>query len=153
MYIYKTTNLLNNKIYIGKCSAPFNNSKRYLGSGVLLRADIEAYGRKNFTKELLKECSCSKELCESETYFIDLYKSNQLNIGYNIQKKSDCKHNKSSKDFEKVALSIYLDSEKKREIDDFIFEKRIRKFQDAYREIISLGWEQIKKNKKYKEVK
>ncbi len=33
MYIYKTTCLINGKIYIGQCSKTPENSKSYLGSG------------------------------------------------------------------------------------------------------------------------
>lgn len=47
----------------------------------------------------------------------------------------------------KIALAIYVDTTKKQDIDDFIFEQKIRNFQDAYREILDLGFEQFKKNK------
>lgn len=40
--VYKTTNLINNKIYIGVDS---NNDSRYLGSGKLLRKAIFKYGK------------------------------------------------------------------------------------------------------------
>lgn len=48
----------------------------------------------------------------------------------------------------KIALAIYVDAAKKQDIDDFIFEQKIRNFQDAYREILDLGFEQFKKIKK-----
>lgn len=48
----------------------------------------------------------------------------------------------------KIALAIYVDTAKKQDIDDFIFEQKIRNFQDAYREILDLGFEQFKKIKK-----
>ena len=50
--IYKTTNLKNGKIYIGKHSTkdPYDS---YLGSGKRVISAIKKYGIENFTKELL----------------------------------------------------------------------------------------------------
>ena len=36
MYIYRTTNLVNRKIYIGQSIKEVNKSKNYFGSGTLL---------------------------------------------------------------------------------------------------------------------
>ena len=45
MIIYKTTNLVNGKIYIGKDS---KNNPNYLGSGNLLKKALIKYGKENF---------------------------------------------------------------------------------------------------------
>ena len=79
--IYKTTNLINGKIYIGKDSA---NRKSYLGSGKLLNFAIKKYGKGNFKKEILEICETLKILNEREIFWIGKYNSTNKEIGYNI---------------------------------------------------------------------
>jgi len=52
--VYKTTNLINGKIYIGvhKTENPCDN---YLGSGIAIKRAIKIYGSNNFKKEVLFE--------------------------------------------------------------------------------------------------
>jgi hypothetical protein len=50
--IYKTTNLINGKIYIGKHQTK-KIDDAYLGSGVSLIQAIKKYGKENFKKEIL----------------------------------------------------------------------------------------------------
>lgn len=52
-YFYKTTNLINNKIYYGVHSSN-NINDGYLGSGVILNKAIKKYGKKNFKFEIIK---------------------------------------------------------------------------------------------------
>lgn len=51
-YVYKTTNSVNGKIYIGVHAAN-TLENRYLGSGVNLRKAIKKHGRDKFKKEIL----------------------------------------------------------------------------------------------------
>lgn len=76
--IYKTTNILNGKFYIGKDE---RDDPNYLGSGIILKQAIAKYGRKNFKKKLLERCNDSKKLCEREVFWIA-----QLKPPYNIAK-------------------------------------------------------------------
>ena len=81
-YIYKTTNLINGKIYIGqKHSTKFD--KHYYGSGKILKQAIKKYGKENFKIEILEE-SDNKDLDDLEIKYIALYDSTNPNIGYNI---------------------------------------------------------------------
>lgn len=79
MIIYKTTNLINGKFYVGQDS---NNNPEYYGSGNLLKKAIKKYGKENFIKETLEVCSTEEELNEREKYWIKETKVQEL--GYNI---------------------------------------------------------------------
>ena len=79
MIIYKTTNLINGKFYIGQDS---KNNSEYLGSGKLLNRAINKYGIKNFKKETLEVCKNKKHLNEREIYWIE--KTEAKKYGYNI---------------------------------------------------------------------
>lgn len=81
MVIYKITNQLNSKIYIGQDK---HNNPNYLGSGKILHLAIKKYGTENFIKEIIEECKSKEHLNERERYWINFYKSTDRNIGYNI---------------------------------------------------------------------
>lgn len=79
MVIYKTTNLINGKIYVGQDS---NNDPTYLGSGLLINKAIKKYGKNNFLKEILEYCPTKKDLDEKEKFWISTLSATTL--GYNI---------------------------------------------------------------------
>ena len=80
MIIYKTTNLLNGRFYIGKDK--FNNPN-YLGSGKILSNAIKCYGKENFKKEILEHCETYEQMSEREVFWINELNSIYPN-GYNI---------------------------------------------------------------------
>lgn len=63
--IYKITNIINNKIYIGKhvTNNPYDN---YMGSGVLIRRAIFKYGVSSFNKEILYFLKSEEEINRRE---------------------------------------------------------------------------------------
>lgn len=68
--IYKTTNLINGKIYVGKHSTkdPYDD---YIGSGILISAAIKKYGVDNFKKEVLHTFSCEELAYLAEAMIVD----------------------------------------------------------------------------------
>lgn len=91
MFIYKITNITNNKIYIGQVynksvQDRFNRhvkdaspkSKSYIDRA------IAKYGKDNFIVEQIDEANSLDELNQKEKQWIAFYKSTNKNIGYNL---------------------------------------------------------------------
>ena len=68
--IYKTTNLLDGKYYIG-CHQTENLNDGYLGSGKHLRYAIKKYGIENFQFEILHYAASKKEMFELEHQIVN----------------------------------------------------------------------------------
>lgn len=88
--IYKITNLINNKIYIGQTINPISQrwsahkSHAKNGSTHKLGRAIRKYGEENFKIELISQYPM-EELDEQERYWINQYKSFKDEYGYNTQ--------------------------------------------------------------------
>ena len=80
-YIYKITNQINGKIYIGKHSTD-NLDDGYMGSGILICKAEKKYGKENFTKEYLAFCDTEEKLNWFEKFYIK--KFNAREVGYNL---------------------------------------------------------------------
>ena len=69
-YIYVTTNLTNNKKYVGQhFGREFDPN--YYGSGVVLLKAIEKYGKENFVSEPIDWAESKEELDQKEIWWID----------------------------------------------------------------------------------
>lgn len=91
MIIYKATNLINNKTYIGQTVLDLNtrrrqheNSYKYKSCYAFSRA-IKKYGKENFKWEVIDTATTVEELNEKESYYIEFYKSLTSQNGYNLK--------------------------------------------------------------------
>ena len=83
-FVYKTTNLVNGKIYIGQHKTN-NLEDGYIGSGVSFSRAVAKYGKENFKFEIIESClPCRHHLNSREIHWIAFYNSTKKEIGYNI---------------------------------------------------------------------
>lgn len=68
--VYKTTNLVNGKYYIG-AHRLYSSSDEYLGSGTLLKKAIKKHGRKNFIREILFRFNTEEEMYQKEKEIVN----------------------------------------------------------------------------------
>ena len=76
--IYKITNTVNGKYYIGKHQTKDLNDG-YMGSGKLLKRAISKYGCDNFTKEILHVFQTEQEMNDKEKELVTLHE-----MSYNL---------------------------------------------------------------------
>lgn len=88
MWIYKITNIINNKVYIGQSIRPIEDRfKRHINDAINNILDthfaraIRKYGAENFVIEAIDEASDQDELNQKEQFWIRKYDS--INSGYN----------------------------------------------------------------------
>lgn len=104
MIIYKITNNINGKCYIGQSQHTFNRRYERKGFGaervlacyefskqkgehynIHLYRSMKKYGVENFTVEILEQCKTVAKLNSREKYYIKLYNSADPDFGYNQQ--------------------------------------------------------------------
>ena len=81
--IYKVTNTINGKIYIGKHQTQ-NMNDNYMGSGKTIREAIKKYGKDSFVKEILFVFNNEAEMNECEKSIITeefVNRADTYNIG------------------------------------------------------------------------
>lgn len=89
-YVYLTTNLVNNKKYVGKHSTDKTiEDDTYLGSGVLISKAISKYGAKNFKREILHICSSEEEAFALEIKEIEERNAVESDMYYNLSAGGD----------------------------------------------------------------
>ena len=88
--IYKITNIVDKKIYIGQTinyskrkNSHISHLKNNKHHNEHLQNAWNKYGEENFTFEVVEECKIT-ELDKKEKYYIDFYNSTNAKLGYNL---------------------------------------------------------------------
>lgn len=91
MFIYKITNKINGKIYIGQVynKSIYDRWDRHVKSASpssrsYVDRAISKYGKDNFVVEQIDEATSLEELNQKEKYWIKFYNSTNRSIGYNL---------------------------------------------------------------------
>ena len=116
-FIYKITNIINNKFYVGMHSTN-NINDSYFGSGRYLHRSIKKYGKQNFKREILEFLDTREKLIKREEIIITSKLLNDplcmnLNPGGKGGRLSGFKHTQKMKDKNSKALSNFWKNNKK----------------------------------------
>ncbi len=96
-YVYKITNLVNGKVYIGKSVNPKARWGKHLSSArkkkkeqyFYLHRSINKYGAENFVVDIIDSADSAEEAYDKEKYWVKIYKSNDKDIGMNLTEGGD----------------------------------------------------------------
>jgi hypothetical protein len=121
--IYKTTNLIDGKIYVGQTTR--KDHSNYYGSGIWIARALEKYGLSAFEKEIICECFNKKELNEKEIFWIASLSATDHNVGYNIDNGGKSNNYNKGK--------IYINNKTKDKVKK-VFKKDLEKY-------LNNGWE------------
>lgn len=92
MVVYKITNIINSKVYIGCTTKTVEErfKKHCLKrNNTIFGKAIKSYGRDNFTIEIIETCLSEKDMFEKEIFWIKEFKSNNRDFGYNMTEGGD----------------------------------------------------------------
>lgn len=93
--VYKITNKLTNKVYIGITNQGSGARYRHhwyesrIGEPSPIHRSMAKYGEENFTLEIIDFADTYDELKEKEKYWIKRYNSTDRSIGYNLTEGGD----------------------------------------------------------------
>jgi len=94
MNIYKATNKVNSKIYIGLTTKSLEeristHKRAYKHTEYAFHRALRKYGFENFEFQVVEKVSCEKELIRAEARWIDTLNSMDPTIGYNMINQED----------------------------------------------------------------
>ncbi len=87
-YIYKITNKINGKVYVGK-HAKSELDESYWGSGLDLNKDLKKLGIQSFDRQVLDWCNTNEELNEREIFWIEKLNTFKDPFHYNLTSGGD----------------------------------------------------------------
>lgn len=91
-YLYKISNDVNDKVYIGRSTKPDYRRRAHLRNSTApeestiaqkVHFAIKEIGKEHFTLEVFERYENYREACEQEVFWIKFYKSDQDEFGYN----------------------------------------------------------------------
>ena len=127
--VYKITNKVTNKVYIGITNQGSGARYRHhwyesrIGEPSPIHRSMAKYGEENFTLEIIDFADTYDELKEKEKYWIKQYNSIDRTIGYNLTEGGDGtfgrKHSEETKEkIRQKALGRKLSDETKKKMSD-----------------------------------
>ena len=136
MYIYKITNSINGRWYIGKHNGTDPN---YMGSGKLLKQAYAKYGQENFIKEVLESCTSEDELNLREQHWIATTNAVTDPMSYNLAEGGSGGDLSKFHDYSKQDFSKYKMEGVRRWWDSLTENQKSERF-DKQAESRSKGW-------------
>lgn len=108
MIIYKITNKINSKIYIGQTTTSlairWKDHKRLKKRQMTpIKLAIQKYGEHNFIIDQIDSATSIRELNEKEEYWISFYNSTNKKVGYNLMSRSSGKGAHSPETIQKMS--------------------------------------------------
>lgn len=95
--VYRVTNKINGKVYVGQTIRKFNRRKtqHIYHATILLESypfynAIRKYGEENFKWDILCECNCPEDLTKAEQVFIEYYGGLNSKKNYNLRDAGSC---------------------------------------------------------------
>jgi len=157
--IYKTTNILDRKYYVG-CHCTEDENDNYLGSGKHLNYAIKKYGRENFVKEVLHIFENKQDMFDKEKEivskdFVNDPMTYNLKVGGSggnpgiIGAFTGRKHSKITKEKQRIASLAQVTTEEKRI--KLSLNNWAKKDPDAHKEHVSKINKGISKSQSHKE--
>jgi hypothetical protein len=106
--VYKTTNLLNGRFYVGvHGTRNINNFDGYFGTGSIISKAVKLYGKKNFIRETLIDCGDDEDEAYSiESILVKTVKEDPRS--YNLLPGGKRHNNSSRKSFGKSERDIMI---------------------------------------------
>lgn len=98
-YLYRITNIVNNKIYIGQTNNPnlrwsqHKSSAKYKKTSQIITRALTKYGANMFTFEVIATCISQSDTDATEETLIQQYDSRNLKKGYNVAAGGNIAHN------------------------------------------------------------
>lgn len=150
-YIYKITNLINNKVYIGQTVQPKIRWSKHKSDArnkpiQYIHHAMNRYGIDNFKFEVIAFCLNSEAITETENIIIIQYDSRNRNFGYNLAiGKSHGGHSKQTREkLSRIKTEFY--QKRLEEVGSKITEEERQKLSESH-----LGLPGSNKGKKFSE--